>query len=101
MPTSSSLPEKPEAKQQKETEQKGCNDMGRCVIVKEDVDPSDISKGDLTTDCYFVHRKGGKVDIVRGSAVHIFDDYYDRGITLTQLEMSGGSLNPKLNSPKI
>ena len=75
--------------------------MGRCVIVKEDVDPSDISKGDLTTDCYFVHRSGGKVDVVRGSAVHIFDDYYDRGITLTQLEMSGGSLNPKLNSPNI
>ena len=77
------------------------SDMGRCVILKEDVDPSDIKKGDLTTDCYFVHCKGGKVDVARGSMVHIFDEYYDRGITLTQIEMSGGSLNPKLNSPKI
>ena len=75
--------------------------MGRCIIVKEDVDPSDINKSDLTTDCYFIHRTGGKVDVVRGSAVHIFDDYYDRGITLTQIEMSGGNLNPKLTSPKI
>jgi len=75
--------------------------MSRCVILKEDVDPNGIKKSDLTTDCYFVHRAGGKVDIARGSAVHIFDEYYDRGITLTQIEMSGGSLNPKLNSPKI
>ena len=75
--------------------------MGRCVILKEDVDPGTIKKSDLTTDCYFVHRSGGKIDVVRGSAVHIFDDYYDRGITLTQIELSGGNLNPKLNSPNI
>lgn len=75
--------------------------MGRCFIVKEDVDPSEISKGDLTTDCYFIHQEGGKVDVARGSAVHIFDDYHDRGIKLKAIEMSGGSLNPKLNSPKI
>jgi len=75
--------------------------MGRCIILKEDVDPNDISKSDLTTDCYFIHQSGGKIDIARGSAVHIFDDYHDRGITLTQIEMSGGSLNPKLNKPKI
>lgn len=75
--------------------------MGRCVILKEDVDPSEISRGDLTTDCYFIHREGGKIDVARGSAVHIFDDYHDRGIKLKAIEMSGGSLNPKLNSPKI
>lgn len=75
--------------------------MSRCVILKEDVNPSEISKSDLTTDCYFVHRNGGKIDIAKGSMVHIFDDYYDRGITLTQIELSGGNLNPKLNSPNI
>jgi hypothetical protein len=75
--------------------------MGRCILVKEDVQPSDIKKNDLTTDCYFVHRAGGKVDVVRGSAVHIFDDYHDRGITLTQIEFSGGNLNPKLHTPKL
>lgn len=75
--------------------------MGRCIILKEDVVPSDINKSDLTTDCYFVHRSDGAVDIARGSAVHIFDDYYDRGIRLTQIEMSGGNLNPKLNKPRI
>lgn len=75
--------------------------MGRCVILKEDVIPAEINKGDLTTDCYFVHRTDNQVDIARGSSVHIFDDYYDRGIHLTQIEMSGGSLNPKLNKPRI
>ena len=75
--------------------------MGRCTILKEDVIPTEISKSELTTDCYFVHRKGGKVDVVRGSAVHIFDEYHDRGIHLTQIEMSGGNLNPKLHTPKL
>ena len=75
--------------------------MGRCIILKEDVDPKEISTGDLTTDCYFVHRMGGKIDVARGSMVHIFDDYHDRGITLTQIEMSGGTLNPKLNKPRL
>jgi hypothetical protein len=88
-------PKKPQSKSESKS------NMGRCVIVKEDVDLSDISKSDLTADCYFIHRTDGKVDVAKGSAVHIFDDYYDRGITLTQIEMSGGSLNPKLNSPKI
>ena len=75
--------------------------MGRCIILKEDVDPKAIKKSELTTDCYFVHREGGKVDVARGSAVHIFDTYYDKGIRLTQIEMSGGSLNPKLHTPEI
>lgn len=75
--------------------------MGRCVILKEDVDPNDIPKSDLTTDCYFIYRSGGKIDVARGSMVHIFDDYHDRGITLTRIEMSGGNLNPKLNKPRL
>ena len=65
MSTSSLQPET------KAEQKKGKGDMGRCVIVKEDVDPSNISKSDLTTDCYFIHQTGGKVDIARGSAVHI------------------------------
>jgi len=86
-------PKKPE-KQEK-------GDLGRCVILKEDVNVSEISRSDLTSDCYFIHRKDGKVDVARGSAVHIFDSYYDKGIFLTQIEMSGGSLNPKLTKPQI
>ena len=93
------LPEKPES--EPKPTQKTDGEMGRCIIVKEDVDPSGIAKKELTTDCYFVHRKDGQVDIARGSAVHIFDEYYDRGIYLTQIEMSGGSLNPKLNKPTV
>ena len=75
--------------------------MGRCIVVKEDVIPDDIKKSDLTTDCYFVHCKGGKIDVVRGSAVHIFDEYYDKGIHITQIEMSGGNLSPKLHKPNL
>lgn len=75
--------------------------MGRCIIIKEDVDPNDIKKSELTTDCYFIHRTDNQIDVARGSAVHIFDDYYDRGIRLIEIEMSGGSLNPKLNKPTL
>ena len=76
-------------------------DVGRYVLIKEDVDPNAIKKSDLTSDCYFIHRKDGKIDVARGSAVHIFDSYYDKGVLLTQIEMSGGSLNPKLRTPEI
>ena len=85
-------PQKPEPKS---------DTMGRCIILKEDVDPSTIEKSSLTTDCYFIHREGGKIDVARGSAVHIFDAYYDKGIKLTQIEMSGGNLNPKLHTPEL
>ena len=103
MSTSSSQPKSPNPPQtpQRAEAHIDCKEMGRCIIVKEDVDPTEVSKSDLTTDCYFVHRVGGKVDVVRGSAVHIFDAYYDKGIHLTEIEMSGGNLNPKLHTPKL
>ena len=75
--------------------------MGRFVILKEDVNPDELKSKDLTTDCYYIYRESGTVDLAKGTMVHIFDDYYDRGITLTQIKLSGGSLNPKLNSPNI
>ena len=99
--SSSPLQPKPQLKKEKSEPSPDCKEMGRCIIVKEDVVPDDIKKSDLTSDCYFVHRVGGKIDVVRGSAVHIFDEYYDKGIRLTQIEMSGGSLNPKLNKPNL
>jgi len=99
--SSSPLQPKPQAKKGKSELNPDQNEMGRCIILKEDVVPSDIKKSDLTSDCYFVHHVGGKVDVAKGSAVHIFDEYYDKGIRLTQIEMSGGSLNPKLNKPKL
>ena len=100
MPTTSPPPKEPQ-NQQLEASTSQQADMARFVILKEDVNPDEIKKGDLTTDCYYVHRSGGKIDLVKGSMVHIFDDYYDRGITLTGIKLSGGSLNPKLNSPNI
>lgn len=101
MTTSSPQP-KPQKEPQQGTEAHiDCKEMGRCIIVKEGVSPTDIKKSDLTTDCYFVHRKDGQIDVVRGIAVHIFDEYHDKGIYLTQIEMSGGNLNPKLTKPKL
>jgi len=71
-------------------------------IVKEDAILSEIKTSDLTTDCHFVHREGGKVDIVCSQTmVQIFDHYYDKGIKLTQIVVSGGKLNPKLSEPRI
>jgi len=71
-------------------------------IIKEGVNLSSVSLKDLTTDCHFVHREGGKVDVVRGqSMVKIFDVYHDKGIKLTKIEVSGGQLNPKLCDPRL
>lgn len=101
MPTTSPPSKEPQKQLHQEASTSQANEMGRCVILKEDVNPDEIKKSDLTCDCYFVYRTGGKVDVAKGSMVHIFDDYYDRGITLTKIDMSGGSLNPKLNKPNI
>ena len=54
----------------------------------------------MTTDCHFVHKSDGTIDIVRGvSMVKIFDYYHDKGQRITKIEVSGGQLNPKLNKP--
>jgi len=74
----------------------------KVFVVKEGVVPSEISCSDLTTDCHFVFREDGGIDIVRGqSMVKIFDVYHDKGVKITKMEVSGGRLNPKLCDPRI
>ena len=71
-------------------------------IIKEGVALEEVSLGDLTTDCHFVHRADGGIDIVRGqSMVKIFDVYHEKKIGLTRIEVSGGRLNPKLCDPSV
>ena len=70
-------------------------------ILIETADMGSISKGDLTTDCYTVKRKDGQVDLARGAMVSIFDIYHDKGVEIVRISHAGGTLNPKLHSPKI
>ena len=70
-------------------------------ILKEDIQPEEIKSSNLTTDCYFIHREDGKIDLARGGMVSIFDDYYDKGIKLSQIKLAGGNRNPKNSSPEI
>ena len=71
-------------------------------ILKEDVIQKDILSKQMTTDCHFVHRENGTVDVVRGeSMVKIFDHYHDKKIKITKIEVSGGQLNPKLQEPTL
>ena len=71
-------------------------------ILKEDVIPKDIPSKQLTTDCHFVTREDGTVDVTRGeSMVKIFDHYHDKKIKITRIEVSGGQLNPKMQEPSL
>lgn len=74
---------------------------GECTVLKENIQIEDVKRTDLTTDCHFVHRKDGQVDVARGNLVGIFDDYYDRKVLLNKIEVAGGTLNPKLNEPQL
>ena len=75
--------------------------MKSVIVVAEDVKLYDVSPDKLTTDCHTVIRKDGVVDIVRAAKmVDIFDTYYDLGIRLQRIEVSGGRHNPKLQSPE-
>ena len=72
------------------------------IIVKENVKVSIINLKDLTTDCHYVYYGDDKVDIVRAQTMAmIFDYYYDKGIKLKKIEVSGGKLNPKLCKPTL
>ena len=69
-------------------------------VIKEDIFPKDVLAKQMTTDCHFVHRNDGKIDIVRGvSMVKIFDHYHDKGLSIKKIEVAGGQLNPKLCEP--
>lgn len=69
-------------------------------VVAQDVHLYDVEPSKLTSDCLVVIRKDGIVDIVRAyKMVDVFDHYYDLGILLKKISLSGGVLNPKTQSP--
>jgi hypothetical protein len=71
-------------------------------ILKEDVKVSQIAPRGLTTDCKFVQRASGEIDLVKAHAmVHVFDYYWDRGIKVTRIWHSGGTRNPKFQEPEF
>ena len=76
--------------------------MKEVTILKRDVIPSDISSKQLTTDCHYVTRAGGCIDLVRGvGMVKIFDYYHDKDIKIKSIEVSGGQRNPKMQEPEL
>ena len=75
--------------------------MSKVKVVAEDVNLYDIIPGQLTSDCHTVIRKDGVVDIVRAyKMVDIFDVYYDLGVRIQKVQLSGGTLNPRTQSPE-
>lgn len=70
-------------------------------VIKEGVSPRQIDPKNLTTDCYFVYRFDGTVDIARGPKVRIFDTYHDLGIKLSAIVHAKGTRNPKFQKPEV
>jgi hypothetical protein len=71
-------------------------------VVAQDVHLENIDPKNLTSDCYLVFRKDGVVDIIKARRmVDIFDHYYDLGILLKAIELSGGLKNPKREQPEV
>lgn len=75
--------------------------MASMAILKEDVVPENIPKGNLTTDCYFVYTESNQVDLTRGSMVAIFDYYHDKGIKISRIALANGTRNPKVLQPEV
>ena len=72
--------------------------MKEVSILKEDIIREDIPTKKLTSDCHFVTRICGMVDVVRGvSMVKIFDHYYDKyKKALKWLKQTEGTVRPNL-----
>ena len=76
--------------------------MSKVKVVAENVNPRNIVPEQLTTDCHTVIRKDGVIDVVRAyKMVDIFNLYYDLGVCLQKIQLSGGVLNPKTQSPEV
>ena len=88
----------PQKQQQQEAKTEPMKGM---LVLKEDIDPTDFKGSQLTTDCYYVFRTDKQVDLVRGGMVAIFDEYYDKGVMLTEIRLAGGNRNPKISKPEI
>lgn len=71
-------------------------------VVAEGINLYEIDPRKLTSDCMTVIRRDGIVDVVRAyKMVDVFDFYYDLGIKLKKILLSGGVLNPKTQKPLI
>jgi hypothetical protein len=70
-------------------------------ILKEDIDLAMLDEKKLTNDCKLVRRASGQIDLARGRAVKIFDNYWDRGIKLLKIWHAGGTRNPKFQQPEF
>lgn len=74
----------------------------KVTVVAENVKLYEVDPRKLTSDCMTVIRKDGIVDVVRSyKMVDIFDFYYDLGIELQKILLTGGVLNPKTQSPTM
>lgn len=74
----------------------------RVKLIAEDIHLYDIIPKELTSDCYTVIRMDGTVDIVKSSRmVDVFDLYYDLGVKLKRIEMSGGLRDPRFQEPQF
>ena len=71
-------------------------------VLRENVDLSEIDRKKLTSDCKFVKRKSGQIDLVRCyGPVKVFDYYWDRGISILKIWHAGGSRNPKFQQSEL
>lgn len=69
-------------------------------VVAQDIQLYEVNPSKLTSDCMVVIRMDGIVDIVRAyKMVDVFDFYYDLNVPLKKIQLSGGVLNPKTQSP--
>lgn len=76
------------------------NSNPKVRVVAQDIQLYEVEPAKLTSDCMIVIRRDGVVDVVRAyKMVDIFDHYYDLGILLKKISLSGGVLNPKTQSP--
>lgn len=72
------------------------------MILQKDIDPSSINPRKLTSDCKYVRRANGTIDLVREySPVRIFDHYWDQGIHIKKIWHAGGTRNPKFEQPEF
>lgn len=72
------------------------------MILKKDVNTTEIDPRKLTNDCKFVRRANGTIDLVREfSSVRIFDHYWDQGIRIKKIWHAGGTRNPKFQQPEV
>jgi hypothetical protein len=71
--------------------------MTKVLTVLEGIDPKDLDLSTLPTDCHTVCREDGVIDIMRAQKkTDIFDLYYDLGIALKSITVTGGKISPRM-----